>query len=225
MKKNSGSNQNKKRIVAKSDQRREFTLRVPKNICIIPDRFVTHLRWWKSTAVNLSASSTAALRFSPSSAQDPDFAGSNQPVGFDKLAGLYNSYRVLSSGCKSELVTTGTVACTQTVLPSNTDPGATPTASYISASRLQAYAKSKTGALAGGPICSIEHNMSTQVMFGNAMTNFDDNFAALVNTVPVNNWFWVVTFYCLAVAPAAFVHNFFMDIEIEFYDRAILPQV
>jgi hypothetical protein len=62
--------------------------------------------------------------------------------------------------------------------------------------------------------------MTTQKMFGSKMILYDDNFSALVNTVPNNNWYWVITFYAPAVAPSAAILSFYMDLEIEYYDRA-----
>jgi hypothetical protein len=203
----------------------EFTLHVPRNVAtVIPDRLVTTLRWWKSVPVNLSAVSTAALRFTPSSALDPDPLGSAKPLGFTELANLYNSYRVLKSMAEAETVNTGDVPITTTLFPSNTDPGASPVPAYVTASRLQAFAVSNTGALKGGPISRLTNSMTTQKMFGNKMIRYDDNFAALVNTVPVNNWYWVVTFYAPAVAPSAAILSFYCEMEVEFYDRANLVQ-
>ena len=231
-KKANSQNKNKKQNQSSANipqgslgRKHEFTLTVPRSICtIIPDRFVTTLRWWKSVPINLSATSTAAVRFSPSSAFDPDPLGTTRPVGFDQLSNLYNSYRVLRSTAFAEGVNAGTVPITMTLLPANTDPGTTPVPAYITASRLQSYAQSKTGALVGGPICKLSSSMSTQKMFGNKMIEFDDNFAALVNAIPVNNWYWVVTFYAPAVAPVGFILSFYMDMEVEFYDRANLAQ-
>jgi len=66
--------------------------------------------------------------------------------------------------------------------------------------------------------------MSTEKIFGSPMVRYDDNFAALVNAIPVNNWFWIVAIYAGAVQSAAepvFV-NIGVDIDIDFYDRAFL---
>lgn len=222
-KKKTGKNQSKNMKRNGSDYQvgREFTLRVPKSTgTIIPDRMITTLRWWKSVSISLASVSTNAIRFSPSSAQDPDPVGTAQPLGFAQMAALYNSYRVLRSSASAETVNTGNVPITTTLLPSNTDPGPAPSPGYVTASRLQAFAVSKTGALAGGPLCRVSTSMTTQKMYGNKMIQFDDNFAALVNTVPGNNWYWVVALYAPAVAPNAVILNFYMDIEIEFYDRA-----
>lgn len=191
---------------------------------IAPDRVKLNLKWWKSLSFNLSATPTAAARFSPSSAFDPDPLGANQPVGFPQWAAMYNSYRVKQSSAEAEIINTGDVPCVTTLFPSNTDPGASPVAAYVTASRMQSYAVSGTGGLIGAPVQKLTNSISTEKIFGNKMVNTDDNFAALVNTVPVNNWYWVITLYCLAVSPKAIIVNFLMNIEVEFYDRASLVQ-
>jgi hypothetical protein len=145
-------------------------------------------------------------------------------LGFAQLAALYNSYRVTRSSSKLEVVNTGLVPITSTLVSTNTDPGTSPTADYVVASRLQPYAVSKTGALAGGPITVLNNSMATQKMFGSKMVLFDDNFAALVNTIPNNNWYWVCTFYSASTFADAAIINFFYDVEIEFYDRAVLAE-
>lgn len=56
------------------------------------------------------------------------------------------------------------------------------------------------------------------------MTDFDDSFASLVTGIPLNNWFWIVSAYSLATIPSSdpVLVNIYIDIEIEFYDRAFL---
>jgi hypothetical protein len=197
---------------------------IPRSSLIAPQQMRVTLKWWKSLSMNLSAIATSAVRFSPSSALDPDPLGANVPLGFPEWAHFYNSYRVLSSRANVDIINTGDVPCVTTLFPSNTDPGASPSANQVTASKMQAYAVSRTGPLIGGPVLTLSNQMSTQKIFGNRMVLTDDNFAALVNTVPVNNWYWVLTFYCLAVSPKPIIANFEMEIDIEFYDRANLVQ-
>ena len=76
----------------------------------------------------------------------------------------------------------------------------------------------------GGPLTRIENRMSTEKIFGSPMVKYDDNFAALVNAVPVNNWFWVVTFYVLSPTTKSIVCNFYCEVDVEFYDRFALSR-
>jgi hypothetical protein len=196
---------------------------IPKSVgTFMPDRLKTTLRFWKSQAIPLTSLTYGSVRFSPSAAFDMDpTVGSATAAGFNELAAIYSSYRVTESSALAEIVNTGDSPCVGTLLPTNLDPGASPVANWVISSREQPYAVSKTGSLAGGPVCRLTQSMTTQKLFGNPMTKYDDNFAALVTAIPVNNWYWVVTLYVLAVSPQAIIVNFYMEVEIDFYDRRV----
>jgi hypothetical protein len=200
----------------------EGTLTIPRSVgCYMPDRLRTTLRFWKSVPVSLASLSYASIRFNPSGAYDLDpTVGSATAAGYTQLAAIYNSYRVKRSRAVAEVVNTGNVTVMTVLLPSNTDPGASPSGNYVISTREQPYAVADTGALSGGPISKVKSSMSTQKIYGSKMTDYDDNFAALVNAIPNNNWYWVITFYAQAVSPSAIILNFYMEIDIEFYDRA-----
>ena len=205
------------------------TVTIPKSVgFVMPDRLRTRLRFWQANSLNLSVTSVGSLRFQPSAAFDIDpTVGGTTMAGFNELAALYLSYRVKSSRIKVELANTSPDSIVNlTVVPRNTDPGATPTSGSIIAAREQPYAKNKTSPPLGGPLVTITSTMSTKKMFGNPMTDFDDNFAALVTTVPVNNWFWWVSVYSLATIPSTdpVLLNVFIEVDIEFYDRAYLQR-
>lgn len=215
----------------KLQQRRPATQRslaLPKSIMIMPDRFRTHLRYWKSLAFDLNSTSFAAVRFQPSGAFDIDPTASGiRPAGFDELSAFYSSYRVSKSACVVEVVCTASTSVVQaTLLPTNLDPGATPVASYITSSREQPYAISKMCSSQGGPVTKLSRSMSTQKIFGSPMTKYDDNFSALINSIPVNNWFWVLTLYSLSTIPSVtpILVNVFIEIDIDFYDRRFLTR-
>jgi len=193
---------------------------VPRGITIMPDQFKTKLRFWKAFAMNLSASTVGGVRFQPSAAFNPDPLTADVPKGFAQFAAFYGSYRVHSSTCKVEVVNPSSVTPVQVcLLPVNLDPGASPTAPVVVGSIEQPYAKRRMSSLVGGPLTTITSEMSTERIFGSSMVRTDDNFASLTNTIPVNNWFWFITFYSLAVIPGGIVAHAFIDMDITFYDR------
>ena len=203
------------------------TLSIPRSVgFIMPDRLRTRLRFWQSTAFNLSVTSSASIRYQPSAAFDIDPAlGGTAMPGFNELAALYKSYRVRSSRVKVEVANTSPTAIVNaTVLPVNLDPGATPAASAIVNARMNTYANFKTCPPVGGPITTLVSTMSTKKIYGNPMTDYDDNFAALVTSSPVNNWFWWISVYSLAVIAAAtpVLLNTYVEVDIDFYDRSYL---
>jgi len=207
---------------------KDGVLTVPRSVsAVLPDRLRTTLRWWALNPINLSIQNTGSLRFQPSGAFDVDpNVGGATCKGFPELSALYRSYRVKSSTCEVELINPGVqTPVTVTLLPTNSDPSSNPSAAYVVASAQQPYAVSRTTSLRGGPNTRLVSSMSTKKIFGSPMTDYDDNFASLVNTVPLNNWFWVITFYSPSTIPSsegAAICNVRMSIDIEFYDRAFL---
>lgn len=203
----------------------QSTLTIPKSVnCWMPDRLRTTLRWWISPVVNLSVTNYGQVRYQPTGVFDidPTVGGASAP-GFNELANIYSSYRVTASHCKAEMVSPGISTPVRLILcPTNLDPGATPTGTQIIDLVDQPYAVSKLAALRGGPITSVQQGMTTEKIFGSPMTKYDDNFAALVNAIPVNNWYWVVAYYAPTTIPlteGGIILNVFIEIEIDFYDR------
>jgi hypothetical protein len=199
-----------------------LALRVPRRIgLILPDRYRTGLRYWKSVSTSLAVANSAAFRFSPSNAFDVDplFGGTNMS-GFVELATLYSTYRVIASHIKCETVNPSSTQPVMTyVAPLNVDPGAAPSAAFILSLKEQPYAVSKTATLAGGPICTLDNVMSTERIFGSKSALFDDNFAAPVTGGPTNNWYWVVGLYAFnVIAPAVFT-NITIEVDVEFFNR------
>jgi len=195
---------------------------IPRSVgLIMPDRYVTNLKYWKALTYNLSVTNYGSQRFSPSNAFDVDpLIGGTAMSGFLELVALYGSYRVVSSKCKLEFANpSSTVPLKVWLCPVNIDPGATPSLAYQLALPEQPYCKSKTAPLVGGPICTLSSKMSTERIYGSKMVLFDDNFSAPVTGSPNNNWFWVVGCYGFAVIAGITYANVMIDVEVEFYDR------
>jgi len=200
-------------------------LMVPNRVgLILPDRYRTKLRFWKSVQTSLAASVTSAVRFQPSAAYDIDpVLASTTMAGFNELAGLYARYRVLASTIKVECANVSNLNPLMLVVaPTNLDPGATPSSAYILALKEQPYAKAISVPLVGGPLGVIESRMTTEKIFGSKMVLFDDAFQAGIATVPTNNWFWVISWYSFQLIATSFVTNVTIEVDVEFFDRTFL---
>lgn len=131
---------------------------------------------------------TDEYSFRGNSCYDPDYTGvGSQPVGFDQYSELYNEYRVMSSRISIEIVNNIASGMNVTLMAST---GAAGSGSFIGSSQ-QPYTKYK---FAGGTSSSnkiyIKNFMKSSKMWGRPVKT-EDNFAALINANPVNEWFWV----------------------------------
>lgn len=191
----------------------------------MPDQMITNLKWWQSLPVNLLTLTYAGHRICASGAFDPDpGSGATTPSGFKELAAIYGSYRVTASRIRVQVINPDAeVPVTVTVNPTNLDPGSTPSSNYVIVSSQQPYSKTKMLALRGAPAVTISNRMTTSKIFGNKMTDYDDNFSSLTNANPPNMWFWFVGFYAPAVhTTSAVVANIYVEQEVTFFDRKIL---
>jgi hypothetical protein len=199
---------------------------IPRGVgLILPDRYRTNLRLWKSVSTSLSASNQASFRFSPSNAYDIDpVVASTSMSGFVELSTLYGRYRVLSSRCLVRVVNPSLITPLEiTLCPVNLDPGPTPSNAYMNTLKEQPYAAFCTGGLAGSPVAKCQATMSTEKIFGSKMALFDDNFQSVVSASPTNNWWWVIALYASAVIPTnPIITMVTIDVDCEFFDRPVL---
>jgi hypothetical protein len=196
--------------------------RIPKSVgLVLPDRYYTSLRYWTNAQVNLSATRIQGGRYIPTNAFDVDPAfGSTAMPGFSELAAIYGQYRVLRSKFKVQVANPSTTIPMQIiVVPLNYDPGASPSAPTVVGWKGNPRAVSRTTALAGGPIATLVNEMSTEKINGSKAVYFDDSFASLVSTGPVNNWFWALGFSASAVIAATVYYDVTVDVGIEFFAR------
>jgi len=190
-----------------------------------PDRMATTLSFFAAPSfAPIVGGSSYSYRYQPSGAQDvdPALGGITMP-GFDEFSTVYASYRVLGSRIKVKISSVFTAPVTVVVLPLNADPGATTTTATVIAWRGQPYCVSRLTGTAGSPCIEIDNSMTTAKIFGTDMVLSDDNFAALVTTVPVNNWFWAIGIYqnfIFSAQPIAADIQILVD--VQFYDRKYL---
>lgn len=187
-----------------------------------PDRMITTLSFWEQNSPTWTAETYKIYSYRGTSCFDPrTAAGGLQPEGFDLFALVYSSYRVL--GCKCTISvsgsTTGNVPVTMILCPVNADPTGL-TGSQFLALANNPYGKKKLFNV-GGPAVSLSTYMTAARMFGSEMVNTDDNFAALVSTNPVNNFFFGLGLYAGTTLTATLPYflNVTLEYKVQFYDR------
>lgn len=200
---------------------------IPRSVTtVVADQMRVRLSYRGFTTLTITTLIQAiSKRWTPSAAYDVDpVLGSTTVIGFSEWASLYGAYRVRSSKIVTKFSNTSTqpVVCIQ--LPSNVDPGATPSAATAGAFLNQPFS---TNDLLGPTGCQkvvLENEMSTEKIYGSKMVHMDDNFAALTNAIPVNNWYWIVS--CQVSTPPSSNINITVmtDIwmDVDFYDRKSL---
>lgn len=203
-------------------------LMLPRTVTnIMPDRMMTRLTYKGMQTFTISAGTAGvAARWRPSSAFDIDpLLGSTSTVGFAEMSAFYNNYRVVKSMLSVKAAALSTAAISQIVaLPLNADPTGAPTLAVMESWLNNPYSKIRLVPSQGGPVVSMRLAMTTEKIYGSKMVYFDDNFAALVNTSPVNNWYWAVAVVLSANAGGNFPVQVEIDISIdcEFYSRKAL---
>lgn len=193
---------------------------------IIPDRMMTRLAYKGVATFTIPASSQHfARRWLPSAAYDLDpLLGSTTVVGYNELAALYNRYRVVRSRMIARFANTSGTPVVCVLLPLNADPGSSPSLATVEAWQNNPYAATKLCPTTGAPPVALSRSMSTEKINGSKMVYFDDNYTALINAIPVNNWYWGVTVIASSAVASAtgIVVETEIFIDVEFYNRTIL---
>jgi hypothetical protein len=163
-------------------------------------------------------------RYQPSAAYDVDpLLATVAMPGFTEWAAFYGSYRVNASKITTKFSQNRDYPITAVVLPLNADPGATPTFGTVASWVSNSYAVHNLIAPLGGPVVTLSRTMSTEKIFGTKAVFFDDNFSALVNAVPANNWYWGIGAIISPVPTTTVDVNLMIDINVsvEFFNRKI----
>jgi len=113
---------------------------------------------------------------------------SQQPVGFDEYAAMYNNYEVMASSIRLEAVNLATIPVRFVIHPSFSELDVA-----VDSAMGNPYSKKRIvgSSLAGPSIIRMSNFMRTKKYFGR-QTN-DLNFQATVLQNPVNDWFWHVS--------------------------------
>lgn len=165
---------------------------LPKNRTILPDSIITNLEFIDQTnlVIKNAVSNVASVRYRPSGAfdVDPNLLSSAIP-GFKELSSLYGKYRVISSRCTVTFANLENLPVNVYIWPTNFDLNAN--YGFAAAAIAAPFAKSTVVSRAGGlDLKTLSTTMETSEIFGTDEVMFDDDFAAGITTIPVNNWFW-----------------------------------
>lgn len=211
-----------------------YSTSIPRGLApIMPDRIMRKLTYNGFKNLKIATGQFhKSYRWLPTAVYDIDpLLGSTTVVGFTELAGFYYFYRVVSSratiAVAANYQSQGTGALTPTccnfvVVPLNADPGTTPSDTTIFSWYNNPYNKHKLIGAPGARPEKVVSSMATEKIFGSKMVYTDDNFAALVSTVPVNNWYWAVA---VSAADASGSTNYSFSVQtdfemmVEFYSR------
>lgn len=201
---------------------KEISYTLPRNRTIVPDSYITNLRFCDSshTTLNNALSNFASIRFRPSAAYDIDpVLASTAVPGFNELAGLYGRYRVLQSTIRVNFTNLEKFPIQTFIWPTNFDLGAN--YSLVAAAIASPYAKSRTISPSGGIDHAIlRQSLETAQVFGTDEVLFDDQFAAGIATTPANNWFWNIGLWSPTAALNAGVMTLIeIDIQVQFTER------
>lgn len=188
-----------------------------------PDRFSTTLSYYIQKVDNWAATPATTYRYLATGPQQIDpVSGGGQPTYYDQFSLIYASQRTTRSritvrGCAGA---NGSMPVNLVVVPLNADPGATPFTNFLQALTFP-YAQNKMIPAYGGGNAAITSSMTTSKIFGSNMVLYDDNFASLVSTTPVNNWYWGIVLYNNFTLTATQPYTLMIELEfdIEFYDR------
>lgn len=198
--------------------------RLPRTVSqLIPDRMMTRLTYNGAATMTIPAGQQVyARRWRPSSVYDVDpLIGSTTVVGFTEMATLYFRYRVLRSKIRIRCANQSSVPVNSIILPLNADPTSSPSTATVQSWFNNPYSKLKLVPAAGAPTVDSIASMSTEKIYGSKSVYFDDDFAALTNSSPVNNWYWGVAI--AAADPAAAAINVVVEldfqIDCEFFTR------
>lgn len=156
---------------------------------LVPDRLRTVLKF--TQYFSLTAGPATRSVFRANSLFDPGLtAGSDQPVGYDYLEGLYGYYRVLWCRIKvtPALSTSSTPPQMITVYPSI---ASNPFSATVGSNASQAYGKDIIAFANSENSRSLVNYMSTRKIFGDRWDN-DVTYGAQVSTNPTTSWYWVV---------------------------------
>jgi hypothetical protein len=179
------------------------------------------LDYFSAPTISLAATTAGGVRYTPSNAYDLDPSlGSTASPGFTELAAFYSTYRVTCSYIVVRFADPSTIipiSCV--VLPLNIDPGGSPSIATIISWRSNPYARVGT-TISGAPLAELKNFMTTNKIFGNDMTFFDDNFASPTNGAPTNNWFWGIGVYSQAnIATNPVRLDVQISVGVEFFNR------
>jgi len=149
----------------------------------------------------------------------------NQPAGFIDWMQFYHRFRVLGSRISFQMVNDGDVARNRAIwvciYPTIISDASLFTGGFINA-KAQPYARSSfVGSPTGQDRSFVSNAIGTSKFWGSNVM-FDDDFAGIVDTSPVNQWYWGIACTGLSDGGTEFATLTLMvtiSYDVIFYDR------
>lgn len=195
---------------------------LPLSRTIVPDTFTTNLKFIDSshTVLNNSGLTYATIRFRPSSAYDIDpTLGSTSVPGFNEWASFYGRYRVLSSKINVHFSNLEKVPINAYIWPSNYDLGANYV--FLAASIASPFSTHTVlGPITGLDSKVLSKRIRSDEIFGSNEVFTDQDFGAVINSNPTNNWYWNIGIWSPVLAlTTGVMTNIEIDIQVQFTER------
>jgi len=152
---------------------------------ILPPEAHVWLKFVDCISLLNAGASNATRRFKPTASYDVDpTLGSTSTAGFAEMAAVFQYYRVERYRYVIRVANRETFPLQVVVMDSNTDPGTGVITPFIGNANTKF--KMISGTQGGPNMCSFRGKHTVAQIVGSSEVEFDDNFASLTNTVPVN---------------------------------------
>lgn len=215
----------------KSAGRGKASSLVLKNPTAFPDRVYVKLKYADVYLLTFTSGVPVAQVMRGNSLLDPDRTGTgHQPYAFDQWKTLYNQYRVHASSISIRALVDSTSSVNAysqwlSVYPAHnytspvTSTGYGAEIPYNKTRVFNIYQTSSNTA--------IKHYMSTAKIYGvdKQAVRDNDNFSAVYNANPVNEWDWIISASTIDLATTSTQYLFItVNYYTEFFDRFTLGQ-
>jgi len=200
--------------------------RLPRGF-ICPDRVIVTLCFVDVShgSLNSAGNKVASYRYRPTDIFDVDpTLGGTAVAGFDEWSSFYNYYRVIGYAIQIEISNADSFGMEVYTLPLNTDPGAAPSLGTVESYQMNPFCKVKyLSAKAGQDKVTLRQWVDCESFVGAGTQRFDDSYASLVTTGPLNNIYHQIGVLSISNNLVNGVYYYArVAMEVEFYDRAVL---
>lgn len=202
------------------------TVQKPKYGFIEP-RLLTSFKYVDVEAATVSAGGGSTVTYRPNSVFAPRSSGGHQPYGFDQLATIYGTYRVLAVRYKIEF-SPSSDRLSVGMLASDQQPTAVTTqATYALLCESQgAFSRNSVLGFSGGPPTVFRGRFTLNELFGFSLQQYldDDTVAAIVTTNPANLAFFTIAIYNPTAGSVTTSYNVEFEFETILYDPFLQNQ-
>lgn len=206
---------------------KHLTTRQAPKYGFIESRMMSSMKYMDVETATVSAGAGNTVTYRPNTVFAPRSTGGHQPYGFDQLAGIYGTYRVLafrfrvSFAPSSDRLAVG-------ILASDQQPTAvTNQATYSLLCESQgSYSKSAVLGFSGGPQLTLSGRITLNALFGFSLQQYldDDTVASIVTTNPANLAYFTIAIFNPTSGSVTTSYNVEFHYETIFYDPFLQNQ-